>query len=187
MAPQSNETRDQAIARIKADGPSPENIKYLRSMAQPMSVVEIAKLFGITRQGVYFHIGGKTEQLDQKDRTSIQSLRPFKVPSHQQQCTLWNNITSTMKFALDKESVTGRRRITMMNWWKTLDKDLIIVADENEPGNHLAACGGWRLEDREASDGDLIVRPHSEPDEKQKRVLSWKVIEDGLKAEEKDK
>ncbi|WP_367138485.1 MULTISPECIES: hypothetical protein [Streptomyces] len=178
---ESNEAREEALARLKREGPSPESIKYLRSMKDPLTVAQIAKFFGITRQGVYHHIGGKTEQLAQKDRTSIKELRPFTVPSHQQACTLWNNITATIKYALDPTSLSDTRLRVMKNWWRTLDKNLVIVADEEEAGNYLAKCGGWRLDDRVPSDGDMIVRPHTEPTEQQRRVLSWKIIEEALK------
>ncbi|MGW1278480.1 hypothetical protein ACWD4V_16205 [Streptomyces tsukubensis] len=171
------------LRRIVADGASPEIIKRLRTdMQQTMSVQDIADLFGISRQGVYHHIAGEAEQLDQPDRVRIQAVRPFAVESRHQKCTLYNNLTSHIKYMISgPESLSERRARVLVQWWKTLSPRYVLVYDPAETSTALARCGGWRLDDREESDGDLIVRPHGEPTEEQRRVLSWRRIEEALK------
>ncbi|MGW2478622.1 helix-turn-helix domain-containing protein [Streptomyces sp. NPDC001571] len=172
------------LRQVANDGASPEIIKRLRTdMKKEMSVQDIADLFGISRQGVYHHIKGDASQLDQGDRGNLKELRPFTVPPHQQQCSLYNYITAHMKYALnpDPSNFTPVRWRELTHWWGTLDAEEIIVHDPEQPGNDLAQCGGWRLEGRETGDGDLIVRPHGKPTAQQRKVFSRKVIEKGLK------
>lgn len=165
----------EADAAMRGERGSPELVKKLKDRKLP--AVDIATLLGISRQGVYHHINGATEQLDQKDRTDIKSLRPFSVPSHQQQCTLYNNITNHIKYALDPTSLKEARLKVLRAWWKTLPENLVIVHDPEQPGNALAQCGGWKVDDRVPTDGDLIVRPHGPVSAEQKRVLSRKIMD----------
>ncbi|MFE3579108.1 helix-turn-helix domain-containing protein [Streptomyces vinaceus] len=180
--------RRKYLRRVAEEGASPEIIKRLRTdMKKEMSVQDIADLFGITRQGVYHHIKGDASQLDQGDRSDLKELRPFTVPTHQQQCSLYNYITAHMKFALnpDPSSFAAVRWRELRNWWATLDEDEVIVHDPAQPGNDLAQCGGWRLEARVPADGDLIVRPHQKPNAQQRKVFSRKVIDEALKRDPK--
>ncbi|MFF4927427.1 winged helix-turn-helix domain-containing protein [Streptomyces griseofuscus] len=200
MSKNAAEKREALFEKLKTKGVSPERLRYLRKIAddgaspdiikrlrtdmkKEMSVQDIADLFGISRQGVYHHIKGDASQLDQGDRGSLKELRPFTVPPHQQQCSLYNYITAHMKYALnpDPANFTPVRWRELTHWWETLDKNEIIVHDPEQPGNEVAQCGGWRLEDREKDDGDLIVRPHGKPSAQQRKVFSRKVIEKGLK------
>ncbi|MGW5532508.1 hypothetical protein [Streptomyces xanthochromogenes] len=176
--------RRRYLRRVAEEGASPEVIKRLRTdMKKEMSVQDLADLFGISRQGVYHHIKGDASQLDQGDRADLKELRPFTVPGHQQQCSLYNYITAHMKFALnpDPSSFTATRWRELRNWWATLDESEIIVHDPDQPGNDLAQCGGWRLEGRVPADGDLIVRPHGKPTAQQRKVFTRKVIDQALK------
>jgi predicted DNA-binding protein YlxM (UPF0122 family) len=175
--------RQSYLRKVARDGASPDIIKRLRTdMKKEMSVQDIADLFGISRQGVYHHIKGDSAQLDQADRATLKELRPFVVPAHQQQCSLYNNLTAHMKYALNPDpSEFGKRRwYDLWHWWKSLDAAEIIVHDPEQSANDVAQCGGWRREARVPADGDLIVRPHTEPTKEQQRVLSCKIGEEAL-------
>ncbi|MEU3599636.1 hypothetical protein ABZ714_13060 [Streptomyces sp. NPDC006798] len=177
-----SEGRITSLRRMALEGASPDSIRRLRTDTPKLSVQDIADLFGITRQGVYHHINGESAQLDQPFRTSISALRPFKVEDRHRKCQLYNYLTNHIKWVLaGPEGLSDARRNVLLRWWQTLSSESVIVYDPAETGTSLAACGGWRLDDRIKSDGDMIVRPHGEPTEEQRRVLSWKRIEEAQK------
>ncbi|MEU9603679.1 hypothetical protein [Streptomyces sp. NPDC048057] len=173
--------RITSLRRMAVEGASPDSIRRLRTDTPTLSVQDIADLFGITRQGVYHHIKGEATQLAQPFRTAIPRIRPFTVADRHRKCQLYNNLTNHIKYVLaGPTGLSDERRDVLLSWWGTLSREYVIVYDPAETGTSLAHCGGWRLDDRVESDGDMVVRPHGTPTEEQRRVLSWERIEEAL-------
>ncbi|MET8684829.1 hypothetical protein ABZV77_11485 [Streptomyces sp. NPDC004732] len=169
-----SETRQQTIDRLQREGVSPANIKTLRTLDPPMPVAEIARLYGITRQGVYHHIKGDKQQLSQPNKEAVKKLRPFSVPAPQQKCGVYNMLSAQLEYRLDPKGLSAYQTGRLKSWWKNLavTRNLIIVHDPDQEPNDLARCGGWRYEKRMPTDGDMVVRPHGEVTDEQRKALS---------------
>ncbi|MFF4298045.1 hypothetical protein ACFY0N_30865 [Streptomyces vinaceus] len=169
-----SETRDEIIERVRREGVSPNGIRELRTMAQPMPVAEIAKLFGISRGGVYFHINGDKRQLGMGSREKARALRPFQVPTAMQKCNQYNQLSAHILYHLDPTALSKTKQLELEGWWRGLRgvRSLILVFDPEQEPNEVAKCGGWAFDERTPEDGSLVVRPHGEITEEQRAALT---------------
>ncbi|MCZ0973148.1 hypothetical protein O1L55_20640 [Streptomyces albulus] len=144
-------------AKLLAEGFSPAVAKQLR--AEGVSVIEIADLFGLTKQGVYWHLS--SEDKNNPTSSTVKDLRPWRVPSPQQKASPYINMSYHLEYVISRGKGMSDQKIKRLRGWYKFFLDnpnLVLRFDPEIPPNAVAKCGGWDYVERSSEDGGLIIK-----------------------------
>lgn len=171
--------RDALIAKIVSRGRDENG--HIRSEAvyellsiDGMSVVKVAKEFGVSRAAIYKHTKGRKEVLPQNLKSEIMRLSPWKdVETDHAKAGQRAYIAHHIEYVLSGFRKLDDWKMSRLRYfYRELGdpQDKVLTYDRNEPPNQWSSTGGWKYVPREDSDGDLILRTSDELTEEQKRV-----------------
>lgn len=154
----------------------PEVVYELREAK--VSVARIAKEFGVSRNAIYKILNERKDLLAQKHKADMMRLSPWSnVSEEHRKAAPRKYVAYHIEFVLTGGKEMADYKVESLRFfYNKLAGVNVLTYDPDRTESTLGMSGGWDIEPKIPSDGDLIVRTDEELTNEQKSIL---VLPDG--------